>query len=394
MKYCSFKQLANHTPIGCPIASGQNTSGNPGHRRIAELILILFILATTLPVAAEEDMLKSLIERREAAKKLAAERLNPNNAHLHPNPVGQSSAQSAIRAPISSLPVSVKMRIAILPIATSAGRCSFEGGPFDPGRAISDLLISRLSGSSRFTVYDRNNMQMIMQEQNFGQSGRITAETASRIGRLAGVQYLVTGSVTEFSQVATKGGGITLPTEWGKFHGEAHRNKIRTAVEIQVIDVETGLVAAAISDQDESSVGNAALAVTVKEIETGYDNAGFLNSALGKSMNRVAQKLATRLEAVELRQNETLQPLEGYVMGVESDRVFLNIGSKDGVMNGMTFEIGRQKEFSDPATGVIKKTFMPLGELKVLSVEEDSCVGSMTGCPASNIAVKDFARRR
>ena len=100
------------------------------------------------------------------------------------------------------------VRIAALPIKTTTGMAMWWEGGFDPGRAITDMVVSNLAKSKRFVVFDRNNLNMLMMEQKLGDSGLVTAETAAEIGRLAGVQYLLCGTLVEFTKTGGGGGGF------------------------------------------------------------------------------------------------------------------------------------------------------------------------------------------
>jgi len=286
------------------------------------------------------------------------------------------------------------LRVAILPIKTTTGMPMWWDGGFDPGRAITDMIVTGLSKSKRFTVFDRNNLNMLMMEQKLGDSGLVTAETAAEIGRLAGVQYLLCGTLVEFTKTSSGGGGMSIPTPFGGFGGGGSRTKVRTAVEVQLLDVNTGLVAAAISGKDETSVGGSNFSLSVRGYSAGGGHEEFVSSGLGKSMNKVALNIVDQLEKTEIKVVETFKPLEGYVMGVEGDQVFINIGSNEGVVKGMNFSISRTKEMVDPVSGTKKVVQMPLADVKIISVQDEVSVGTVPGAASMGIQAKDYAKRK
>jgi len=65
------------------------------------------------------------------------------------------------------------------------------------------------------------------------------------------------------------------------------------------------------------------------------------------SMKKVALNIVDQLEKTEIKIVETFKHLEGYVMGVEGDQIFINIGTNEGVVKGMNFSISRIKEMVD-----------------------------------------------
>ena len=111
-------------------------------------------------------------------------------------------------------------------------------------------------------------------------------------------------------------------------------------------------------------------------------------------MKKVALKIVDQLEKTEIKIVETFKPLEGYVMGVEGDQIFINIGTNEGVVKGMNFSISRIKEMVDPVSGTTKTVQMPLADVKIISVQDAVSVGMVAGGASKGIQPKDHAKRR
>lgn len=62
--------------------------------------------------------------------------------------------------------------------------------------SLSDLLREQLWKTGRFRVVDRNNMERIMKEQGFQLADCTSKECAVQVGRLLGVQKMVTGNIS------------------------------------------------------------------------------------------------------------------------------------------------------------------------------------------------------
>ena len=67
------------------------------------------------------------------------------------------------------------------------------------GEVAADMIVTRLVNSGEFTVIERERLEAILEEQGFQLSGQVNPDDVVEIGRLAGVMYMITGSVTRFS---------------------------------------------------------------------------------------------------------------------------------------------------------------------------------------------------
>ena len=100
-------------------------------------------------------------------------------------------------------------------------------------KAATDLMINALIKTERFRVFERIKLDAILEEQDFQvYSGRVDPSTAVKIGKMLGVDLIVTGSVT--SIIYQKSGGIKLgPVSLKKSAASA-------TITIRAINVTTG----------------------------------------------------------------------------------------------------------------------------------------------------------
>lgn len=61
------------------------------------------------------------------------------------------------------------------------------------GKGIQDMLITDMASNSNVVLVDRDHIQQILQEQNLVKQGDIDPQTAVRIGKLLGAQYVIVG---------------------------------------------------------------------------------------------------------------------------------------------------------------------------------------------------------
>lgn len=151
------------------------------------------------------------------------------------------------------------------------------------GRGVADMLITALVSTGRFTVVERNDKALagIFKEQQLGQSGAVTAQTAARAGQLLGAKAAAYGEVTEFAIRKT-----------GAYVGLAGTKTIttRTAVDVRLADASTGAIIAAASGVGSSSSSTSGIALTVE-----FGTAGFDETSIGRSLRRAVNQVAIKL---------------------------------------------------------------------------------------------------
>ncbi|MBN2053376.1 hypothetical protein JW905_00555 [bacterium] len=133
-----------------------------------------------------------------------------------------------------------KPRIAVASFENKAG----GWGGWRLGDQAADMLVTKLVKSKQFSVYERDKLATIMQEQDLGASGRITQESAAKIGKLIGVEYMVIGSVTEFGKSDADGHVPNIAVSSDTYSG---------TVDVRVIDVNTGEILLAETGSSKSS---------------------------------------------------------------------------------------------------------------------------------------------
>jgi curli biogenesis system outer membrane secretion channel CsgG len=123
-----------------------------------------------------------------------------------------------------------KPKIAVLEFKNKAdNQWWWHGG----AEAAQDVFVTELVKLDKFIVIDREELEEIMQARNLTLSGEIDQKAAVKIGKLLGVNYLLTGAVTEYGSknVGIPGSGIS-----------AGKKEFVASVNSQLIDAKTGNV--------------------------------------------------------------------------------------------------------------------------------------------------------
>ena len=116
------------------------------------------------------------------------------------------------------------------------------------GDGMADMLTTALVNSGRYIVLERESLDVILDEQDLGASGRIRQDTAAAIGEIEGAELLIVAAVTEFEANAggTQGrlggfGGRVLGAVTGG------QRSAHMAIDLRVVDATTSRVLAATS---------------------------------------------------------------------------------------------------------------------------------------------------
>jgi curli biogenesis system outer membrane secretion channel CsgG len=140
-----------------------------------------------------------------------------------------------------------KPRIAVLEFRNKAdSQWWWHGG----SKAVQDVFVTELVKSGKFQVIEREQLSAIMQEKGLTLSGDVDPSTAVRVGKLLGVNYLLTGAVTEYgvTDKSAHGSGI------GRLPGfSAGKRSFVAALNARLIDTSTGEIVWADEARNQTS---------------------------------------------------------------------------------------------------------------------------------------------
>lgn len=221
------------------------------------------------------------------------------------------------------LPADAKMRLAVLEFQNNGNEGSLATDAVC--RGITDMLTTELFKTGAFEVYERSRMEAIAREQSLSATGVLDPGTAVSLGRIAGVETVVIGAVTEFS-FNQSGGLIPLPI--GGWGGVAvGSQKATVALDLRVIDVETGKVRMVAREKGtaDKSIGGIATQYG------GYfesENGGILAAAAYDCVVKVARKMQAMVPGSAHK-----------VLSASGSSVTVNVGSNDGVQPGQLMAV-------------------------------------------------------
>jgi curli biogenesis system outer membrane secretion channel CsgG len=243
-------------------------------------------------------------------------------------------------------------------------------------------------------------LDKILAEQNFSNSDRADSTTAAKIGRILGVDAIITGSITQFGRddknttVGGNGfGGIT--GRYGVGGVSHHEAKAVVAVTARLIDVNTAEILAAVTGTGESKRSGTSL---VGGGGSGWSGGGggldmsssnFGATILGEAVHSAVDSLGAELDAKAASLPTVKVTVAGLVADVTGNTLVLNVGSRSGLKVGDILDVSHPvKTVKDPTTGKILRTITnKLGTATITDVDEGSATASFTGAGA--VAVGD-----
>jgi curli biogenesis system outer membrane secretion channel CsgG len=250
------------------------------------------------------------------------------------------------------------------------------------GQGASDMLSTEMVKIGKFRMMEREHLASILKEQKLGTSGLVNPSTAAQVGKVIGVEYIVTGAVTEYGESRGGGGGRGVSVGTRGYSA---------AVDIRLVDTTTGEIVFA--DTASHSLGS----VSVRVFGIGGGEA-FDEKKATEALREAIKELAGKLAVVSLKSSEPTDKSAAaarektLIADVDGKTLTLNKGKEAGYAVGQEVGVYRQgKLIKDPATGkVLNIRYDKLGVIKITKV--DSGFSEATVVSGSGFQVSDEIR--
>lgn len=244
------------------------------------------------------------------------------------------------------------------------------GGHFGAQEArLVDELTTNLVGKPGVAVIDRGSIDRIIKEQNFQNSDRASADTATRIGKLAGAGEIVIVEVVnaDYSVRQQKSGSTTTSTGSVVLSANARLINVETAVILAEpkSDFEDSRVIGTVTQTQGYVFG--AVRVPPKQKVEGSDPKIVATDLTNKAFSAVAAELSKQLlAAVGQAPNSAVMAAGAtgaelpLVAGIANGSVYIDQGTTSGIKPGDRFQVTRSVSvgLKDPRTGrdIVQKT--------------------------------------
>lgn len=230
--------------------------------------------------------------------------------------------------PESAAATAVGERLSIAVLPFASKGIGRELGQID----LLDKVITELVNLNRFKVIERAQLEKILAEQQLGMSGVLDASTAAQIGKGIGVDAVMIGSITQ--------GGNSV------------------TIDARLIDTETATI---ISAKD-----------------------AFVTGISLQSLSQMIAELAGKFR-------DDFPLATGYVIGLDGDRLTLDLGLSNGLKKGRKCIVYREgAPIVHPVSGkVIGKMIDELCEVQVTEVFDSYSLAHITRTKSGTPALRD-----
>ena len=246
-----------------------------------------------------------------------------------------------------------KKRIAIMDFdyATVHSNVSaIFGSDIDIGKGIADMLVTMLVKDGTYSVIERKALDKILAEQNFSNSDRANPTSASKLGKLLGVDAIIVGSITQFGNDTqnTNIGGVGRAL--GGFGLGGIGRKETSAIvglDARIVSVDTAEIMAIAEGKGESKRKSTSLiggGGTWRGFGAGGVNFGssdFQQTIIGEAVKLATDEMSGGLIASSAKIESRQIALEGLVAAVDGNTIILNIGSRAGLKVGDRLSVER-----------------------------------------------------
>lgn len=167
-------------------------------------------------------------------------------------------------------------------------------GNYDIGKGMADQVMSELLEDGTFRVVERKKLDTILAEQDFAHSDRADPGAAklSKLGKVLGVRYIITGSITKFGG-EDKGKGGSLKG----IHVGVGKAKTEVSLTARLVDTTTGEVLLAAKGEGVSKKGGGFSFGKSGVGSYGQDTTDFKASAIGEAQEAACKDLVAKIVA-------------------------------------------------------------------------------------------------
>ena len=265
-----------------------------------------------------------------------------------------------------------KLRVAVIDFENNS-TWSYWGDNL--GRAAADVFVTALMESGQFSIIERDKVQALIAEQNFGASGRVTPQTAAKIGQLLGVDLMLTGSVSQFSISRTGGGirGVSVGVTTGK-----------VVLQARLVNTTTGeIVVAAEEENTKRLVGARIRSINFQQ---NFDY-GMANEIMHPAVEKMVVKIVENAAGMSGGASHS-----GRVIKVSGNQVWINLGANTGIQAGDSFDVIRKgEELIDPDTGLsLGAVEENVGSVVVTQVQEKFSIATIQ---SGSVQANDYLKK-
>lgn len=238
-------------------------------------------------------------------------------------------------------------------------------------QVVTDSLMSELSKNEKLNVIDRVDLGEVLNEQGLGRTGIISKDSAVQMGRIVGINYLVTGTILDAR--------VTNPDTKSR-----SAPAVNVMVFWKIIDTTSGAVVFA--DTVTGSVSH-----TIGKDKKGKKVWTMSSTAYTNAAQGAARKICSSLD-----EKLNVPSISAHIAGIDGNMIYLDVGQNKKVEPGQIFVVYQQgKSIRHPITGeVLGVQSKPICQISIGSVEHKMASGTVRSGDVYDIRIGDTAIRQ
>lgn len=252
-----------------------------------------------------------------------------------------------------------KMRVAVFAFEDKTEHRWHWWNGQPPGDGMADMITTALVKSGNYRVFERQEIEKIMQEQALGMSGAVTPESAAKAGKMLGAEIAIVGAITEFGYKKQSTGGALKKIGIG---AAVSKQSATVGIDVRFVNTTSGEILKAENIRKEKK--NLGGSLDTEDIR--FDNQDkFDESLVGKATREAIEDIVKLLG----EQGGGSGVWEAKVVMMKDGQVIINGGSETGVKAGERFMVYRTgEEMTDPDTGEsLGAEETKIGEIEVVN---------------------------
>jgi curli biogenesis system outer membrane secretion channel CsgG len=235
--------------------------------------------------------------------------------------------------------------------------------------------------SNKFSVVERDKLNMVLKEQGLAQTGAVDPASAAKVGKILGVKYIILGGIDKFNVDNTRAG-------LGRLGVGGNLLQSNATISLRVIDSTTAERVISISGDGQVKKGGG----FVKDASFSKDAEwGVASETITEAAKAVVDKLVSGDYLARI--SDAAMPgghVEGKIIKVEGNKAYINLGSSSGIKMGDKFNVINVGEaLIDPDTGAkLGASEKQTGSGSVVELQDKFAVIQFTGAATAKDTIR------
>jgi curli biogenesis system outer membrane secretion channel CsgG len=235
--------------------------------------------------------------------------------------------------------------------------------------------------SGKFSVVERDKLNMVLKEQGLGQTGAVDPASAAKVGKILGVKYIILGGIDKFNVDNTRAG-------LGRLNVGGNLRQSNATINLRVIDSTTAERVISISGDGQVKKGGG----FIKDASFSKDAEwGLASETINEAAKAVVEKLVSGDYLARI--SDAAMPgglVEGKIIKVEGNKAYINLGASSGIKTGDKFNVFNVGEaLIDPDTGAkLGASEKQTGNGAVVEVQDKFAIIQFTGTAAAKDTIR------